>query len=158
MKVSFIETRTRIFVYQFRVSIRLLCLPNCTYNMLCHITHAMPLLINSVVSLQMWVLTGRQDIPLKVTGTSSSSSSLPIANFSEMLPATPPLPPLVLAASFNQRNHHLRVFSGLSLCQILPKCQIHIASYHPQNEVWSSDGPKVKVKRSKNQKCQGPKV
>ena len=89
MKVSFIETRTRIFVYQFRVSIRLLCLPNCTYIMLCHITHAMPLLINSVVSLQMWVLTGRQDIPLKVT----SSSSLPIANFSEMLPATPS-PPL----------------------------------------------------------------
>ena len=60
--------------------------------MLCHITHAMPLLIYSVVSLQMWVLTGRQDILLKVTGT-SSSSSLPIANFSEMLPATPSLPP-----------------------------------------------------------------
>ena len=139
MKVSFIETRTRIFVYQFRVSIRLLCLPNCTYHVMSYNTcYATSDIFRCIVADVGFDGTTRH--PLEGHWDQQQQQQPPHCQLLRNASCNPPSP-FFLAASFKQRNHHLRVFSGLSLCQILPKCQIHIALDDPQNEVWSSDGP-----------------
>ena len=123
MKVSFIETRTRIFVYQFRVSIRLLCLPNCTYHVMSYNTcYATSDIFRCIVADVGFDGTTRHSLE---GHRDQQQQQPPHCQLLRNASCNPLSPPLFLAASFNQRNHHLRVFSGLSLCQILPKCQIH---------------------------------